>query len=110
VLSYQIRDSYEVNPVTAKVRFERQYKPVRFGDPPDPRTVDGKRRSALKNLNGGDAPAKLHSGRCRVRGTASGPWLVRLVTCLGLNSREVSFVKFGSWKGWAIAWWANPFI
>jgi hypothetical protein len=34
--------------VTGKIRFERQYKAVRFGDPPDPRTVDGKRLSAVK--------------------------------------------------------------
>ncbi len=29
-----------------KIRFKRQYKPVSFGDPPDPRTVDGMRLSA----------------------------------------------------------------
>jgi hypothetical protein len=46
--SCQIRDSYEVNQVTAKIRFERQYRPVQFGDPPDPRTVDDKRRSAIQ--------------------------------------------------------------
>jgi hypothetical protein len=33
---------------TAKIRFKRQYKPVGFGDPADPRTVDGKRRSAAQ--------------------------------------------------------------
>jgi len=27
-------------------RFKRQYKPVNFGDPPDPRTVDGTRIAA----------------------------------------------------------------
>lgn len=26
--------------VTTKIRFKRQYKPVVFGDPPDPRTVE----------------------------------------------------------------------
>ena len=34
--------------MTAKIRFTPQYKPVGFGDPLDPRTVDGKRLSALK--------------------------------------------------------------
>jgi hypothetical protein len=34
--------------VTAKIRFKRQYKPVGFGDPPGPHTVDGRRRSAIQ--------------------------------------------------------------
>jgi hypothetical protein len=34
--------------VTAKIRFKRQYKPTGFGDAPDPRTVDGRRLSAMR--------------------------------------------------------------
>jgi len=28
--------------------FKRQYKPIGFGDPPDSRTVEGKRLAAMK--------------------------------------------------------------
>jgi hypothetical protein len=39
-----------------KIRFKRQYKPVSFSDPPDPRTVDGmriavKQRAEIRRFN-----------------------------------------------------------
>ena len=44
-----------------KIRFKRQYKPVGFGDPPDPRTVEWKthcRRSESR-----DAASQSYSRR-----------------------------------------------
>jgi hypothetical protein len=50
--------------VTAKIRFKRQYKPVGFGDPPDPRTVDGKRLSATDHLSLAKISARLKPNTC----------------------------------------------
>jgi hypothetical protein len=80
--------------VTAKIRFKRQYKPVGFGDPPDPRTVDGKRRWAVQAAE----TRRLN----RIRSDAEdeqqhrGHWLVRLSDFLAWG---LTHMKFRSWKG-----------
>jgi hypothetical protein len=80
--------------VTAKIRFTRQYKPVGFGDPPDPRTVDGKRLSAaqaaethrLNRIRKDEEKETRHQGS----------WLVRLSDFFAWG---MTHMKFRTWKG-----------
>jgi hypothetical protein len=80
--------------MTSRITFRRQYKPVGFGDPPDPRTVDGMRLSRRR------AAETARFNRMREEeeqgARASNP---RLSWLEALLDWCFSYMKFPTWKG-----------
>ena len=70
-----------------EIRFKKQYKPMGFGDAPDPRTVEG-HQAAMQEA----AETRRYNRRMKELetedATRRGGWLSKLVSFFGFGSRS----------------------